>query len=91
MIVLYHPRATRPRNRRFPLSILSLAAVLEEHEEYVIVDGNADANETETLLEILGSEKVELIVTISDELTIMSKFSARITFAVTFVDSPKQD
>jgi len=61
MIVLYHPRATRPRNRRFPLSILSLAAVLEEHEEYVIVDGNADANETETLLDILGSEKVELM------------------------------
>ena len=61
MILLYHPRATRPRNRRFPLSILSLAAVLEGHEEYAIVDGNVDTNETETLLAILGSEKIELL------------------------------
>ena len=29
MILLYHPKATRPRNRRFPLSVLALAAVLE--------------------------------------------------------------
>ena len=30
MIVLFNPRATRPRNRRLPLSVLALAAVLEE-------------------------------------------------------------
>ena len=34
MILLYHPKATRPRNRRFPLSVLALAAVLEGHETY---------------------------------------------------------
>jgi radical SAM superfamily enzyme YgiQ (UPF0313 family) len=40
MILLYYPRLTKPKNRRFPLSVLSLAAVLEGREEYEIVDGN---------------------------------------------------
>jgi len=42
MIILLHPRTTKPKNRRFPLAVLSLAAVLEGREEYVIVDGNVD-------------------------------------------------
>ena len=42
MIILLHPRSTRPKNRRFPLSVLALAAVLEGREEYEIVDGNVD-------------------------------------------------
>ena len=61
MILLYHPRATKPRNRRFPLSVLALAAVLEGREDYKIIDGNADANATETLLAIIQSEPVELL------------------------------
>jgi anaerobic magnesium-protoporphyrin IX monomethyl ester cyclase len=61
MILLYHPRATKPRNRRFPLSVLALAAVLEGREDYKIIDGNADANATETLLAIIHSEPVELL------------------------------
>ena len=44
MIILLHPRTTRPKNRRFPLSALSIAAVLEGKEEYAIVDGNLDPN-----------------------------------------------
>jgi hypothetical protein len=48
MILLYHPRATKPRNRRFSLSVLAPAAVLERREDYKIIDGNADANATET-------------------------------------------
>jgi anaerobic magnesium-protoporphyrin IX monomethyl ester cyclase len=42
MIILLHPQSTRPKNRRFPLAPLSLAAVLEGRHEYTIVDGNAD-------------------------------------------------
>ena len=42
MIILLHPQSTKPKNRRFPLAVLSLAAVLEGKEEYAIVDGNAD-------------------------------------------------
>ncbi len=46
MILLYHPKATRPRNRRFPLSILALAAILEGREDYAIVDGNVEDDGT---------------------------------------------
>jgi len=58
---LYNPKATKFRNRRLPLSILSLAAVLEGHEEYAIVDGNLDPHPTETLLSILKQKPVELV------------------------------
>jgi radical SAM superfamily enzyme YgiQ (UPF0313 family) len=60
MILLYHPRSTRPRNRRFPLSILALAAVLEGREDYVIVDGNIDANATDSVLGHLCGGNIEL-------------------------------
>ena len=61
MIVLYNPKATRYRNRRFPLSVLSLAAVLEGREDYTIVDGNLDPHPTETILSILREESVEML------------------------------
>jgi radical SAM superfamily enzyme YgiQ (UPF0313 family) len=53
MIILLHPRTTRPKNRRFPLSVLSLAAVLEGREEYVIVDGNVDPHPEATVDRIM--------------------------------------
>lgn len=61
MIILLHPRATRPKNRRFPLSILSIAAMIEGKEEYAIVDGNLDTNPERTLDRIAAEHKVELM------------------------------
>ena len=61
MIILYHPRATRPRNRRLPLAVLALAAVLEGREEYEIVDGNLEENPTARILELIDRHKVELL------------------------------
>lgn len=61
MIVLYNPKATRFRNRRFPLSVLSIAAVLEGCEEYAIVDGNLDPHATETLATLLREKPVEML------------------------------
>ena len=49
MIMLFHPRSTRPKNRRLPLSVLYLGAVLEGREEYEIVDGNADPDPWATI------------------------------------------
>jgi anaerobic magnesium-protoporphyrin IX monomethyl ester cyclase len=63
MIVLYNPQATKPRNRRFPLSILAMAAVLEGHEEYTIVDANLDPNPTNTIAQIMHDRPVELLAT----------------------------
>ena len=40
MILFVNPRATRPKNRRFPLSIMAVGAALPEHVTWEIVDGN---------------------------------------------------
>jgi anaerobic magnesium-protoporphyrin IX monomethyl ester cyclase len=40
MIVLVNPRATRPSNRRFPLSVMAIGAALPEGASWTIVDGN---------------------------------------------------
>jgi anaerobic magnesium-protoporphyrin IX monomethyl ester cyclase len=61
MILLFNPRATKPRNRRFPLSVLALAAMLEGREEYQIVDGNLDPQPAQTMASLLRERDVELI------------------------------
>jgi len=61
MIILLNPRATKPRNRRFPLSVMALGAVLEGREEYEIVDGNIDDNPTQTILDLIRTQEVELL------------------------------
>ncbi|MGB9431957.1 MAG: cobalamin B12-binding domain-containing protein, partial [Candidatus Acidiferrum sp.] len=61
MIILLNPRATKPRNRRFPLSVMALGAVLEGREEYEIVDGNIDDNPTQTILDLIRTRDVELL------------------------------
>jgi radical SAM superfamily enzyme YgiQ (UPF0313 family) len=40
MILLVNPRATRPSNRRFPLSLMAVGAALPEAVGWEIVDGN---------------------------------------------------
>ena len=61
MIVLFHPRSTKPKNRRLPLSVLYLGAVLEGREEYEIVDGNVDADPLATLDALVENNLVELL------------------------------
>lgn len=61
MIILFNPRATKPRNRRFPLSVMALAAVLEGRENYQIVDGNVDDHPTETILDLIRNHHVEML------------------------------
>ncbi|HKT12977.1 MAG TPA: radical SAM protein [Terriglobia bacterium] len=61
MIVFYNPRATKPGNRRFPLSILALAAILEGREEYTIVDGNLEACPQQALMDTLSRNRVDLL------------------------------
>ena len=61
MILLYHPKATRPRNRRFPPSITRPGRRLEGREDYAIVDGNVEDDGTEALLAQLSRQDVELL------------------------------
>jgi radical SAM superfamily enzyme YgiQ (UPF0313 family) len=60
MILLFHPRSTKPKNRRMPLSVLYLAAALEGREEYEIVDGNADPDPWSTIDSLMATRRVEL-------------------------------
>src|ERR1043166_7146074 len=61
MIVLFHPRSTKPKNRRMPLSGLYLAAALEGREEYEIVDGNADPDPRSTIDALAAAKPIELL------------------------------
>jgi anaerobic magnesium-protoporphyrin IX monomethyl ester cyclase len=61
MIILFHPRATKPRNCRLPLAVLALAAVLEGREEYEIVDGNLDDRPLDTILNLIDNHAVDLL------------------------------
>ncbi len=61
MIILFHPRATKPKNCRLPLAVLALAAVLEGREEYEIVDGNVDDGPVEAMLKLIDTRDVELL------------------------------
>jgi len=61
MIILFNPCATKPRNRRLPLSVLALAAVLEGREEYEIVDGNVEDDPTAIILRLIDRHRVELL------------------------------
>ncbi len=40
MILFLNPRATRPKNRRFPLSVMAVGAALPDDVNWEIVDGN---------------------------------------------------
>jgi anaerobic magnesium-protoporphyrin IX monomethyl ester cyclase len=61
MIILFNPRATKPRNRRLPLSVLALAAVLEGREECTIVDGNLEDDPTSLILRLIDQHSVEML------------------------------
>jgi len=61
MIIILHPRATKPKNRRFPLAALAIAAILEGKEEYVIVDGNVDPQPERTLDRIMRETGAEIL------------------------------
>lgn len=61
MIILFHPHSTRPKNRRMPLSILYLAAVLEGREEYEMIDGNVDPDPWATIDALLASRRVDML------------------------------
>jgi radical SAM superfamily enzyme YgiQ (UPF0313 family) len=61
MIILLHPRTVRPQNRRLPLSILSIASMLEGKEEYTIVDGNLDVNPAATLDRLAAYQPIEML------------------------------
>ncbi|HLE68099.1 MAG TPA: radical SAM protein, partial [Vicinamibacteria bacterium] len=53
MIVLYNPLSTTPGKQPLPLSLMSLAAVLEGRERFRLVDGNLERDPAAAILKIL--------------------------------------
>ena len=59
MTVLFNPRSTTPGKQPLPLSLLSLAAVLESRRgpgSWALVDGNVEGHPIQTLVERLEQE-----------------------------------
>jgi anaerobic magnesium-protoporphyrin IX monomethyl ester cyclase len=61
MIILFNPQATKPKNRRFPLSVLALAGMLEDREDYAIIDGNIDPDPTRTIFSLIEQNAVQVL------------------------------
>jgi radical SAM superfamily enzyme YgiQ (UPF0313 family) len=65
MIVFYNPRSTTPGTQPLPLSLLSLAAVVEGRESWALVDGNVtDDPAGEILARLEEHERAVLAVTV---------------------------
>ncbi len=54
VIVLFNPRSTQPGKQPLPLSLMSLAAVLESREPWTLVDGNVTADPATSIIELLA-------------------------------------
>jgi hypothetical protein len=67
MILFVNPRATRPKNRRFPLSLMAIGAALPETVGWEIVDGNLPGADVAAMIGELvdrhaaGPDPVELV------------------------------
>src|SRR5258705_109511 len=68
MIILFNPRSTSPGKQPLPLSLMSLAAVLEAREPWTLVDGNLIDDPAAAIVERLSrvprSELALLAVTV---------------------------
>lgn len=60
-VLLVNPNVCKPHNARLPLSILALAAVLDQRHDYRMVDGNVDASPIATCLDLLSRERFDLV------------------------------
>jgi anaerobic magnesium-protoporphyrin IX monomethyl ester cyclase len=68
MIVLFNPLSTTPGKQPLPLSVMSLAAVLEGREPWTLVDGNVSPDPARDIVGLLAtvpaSERALLAVTV---------------------------
>ena len=64
MIVLFNPQSSASSKAILPMSVLSLAAVLEGKHDYAIVDGNTSAHPLDELRSHLGDQADILAMTV---------------------------
>ncbi len=61
MIVLYNPISTTPGKQPLPVSLMSLAAVLEGRESFRLVDGNLEPDPAAAIVEILRDTRGDAV------------------------------
>jgi hypothetical protein len=61
VIVLYNPISTTPGKQPLPLSLMSLAAVLEGRESFRLVDGNLEPDPAAAIVEILRDTRGDVV------------------------------
>jgi len=64
-VILVNPKMCSPRAVRLPLSLLALAAVLDEQFDFEIVDGNVDPDAVNTVLDTCASRSGVVAVAIT--------------------------
>jgi hypothetical protein len=63
MIIFFNPISTSPGKQPLPLSVLSLAAVLDPSEPWHLVDGNIEPDPAARIVEIAAQAKAgDLVV-----------------------------
>ena len=60
-VLLINPHMCDPSSVRLPLSVLALGAMLEGQYDYQIIDGNVDAEATQTVLTALTESRCDLV------------------------------
>lgn len=61
MLILYNPPSSRNRKPVLPMSLLALGALLEETEEYLVVDGNLEADPVAALDRVIGETGADIL------------------------------
>jgi radical SAM superfamily enzyme YgiQ (UPF0313 family) len=60
-VLLVNPRITSPRHARFPLSIMTMAAALEDRHDSVLIDGNMDRDAEQSVVDALRSHRYDAV------------------------------
>jgi anaerobic magnesium-protoporphyrin IX monomethyl ester cyclase len=61
MIVLFNPISTTPGKQPLPLSLMALAAVLEDRTDWRLIDGNIEKDPAATILAAFAGHTVSLL------------------------------
>jgi len=60
-VLLVNPLITSRRHARFPLSIMTMAAALEDSHESTLIDGNIDRDAVRSVCDALGSRRYDAV------------------------------
>jgi radical SAM superfamily enzyme YgiQ (UPF0313 family) len=60
-VLLVNPKITSPRHARFPLSIMTLAAALEDRYDSTLVDGNVDRAAVRSACDAARAERFDVV------------------------------